>query len=123
MELHLTEKAKQRLQEIITAKGENLALRVLVRPGGCSGFQYGMALERKPREDDHRIEIDGITVLVDPVSLPYLEGSTIDYIDSLMGAGFTIQNPNAVATCACGYSFRTASAAGAPQSCGVDCAR
>jgi len=114
----LTDKASTRLKEIIKSKGENLALRVLVRPGGCSGFEYGMALERNPRPDDNVSEFDGIKVVVDPVSLPYLDGSTIDYVDSLMGGGFSINNPNAVASCSCGQSFRTASAGGAPRSCG-----
>jgi len=120
----LTEKASTRLKEIIKAKGEDLALRVLVRPGGCSGFEYGMALERNPRPDDNVGVFDGIKVVIDPGSLPLLDGSTIDYVDSLMGGGFTIHNPNAVASCACGQSFRAANAAGAPRSCGSGgCAR
>ena len=118
MNITLTDKASTRLKEIIKSKGENLALRVLVRPGGCSGFEYGMALERNPRPDDNVSEFDGIKVVVDPVSLPYLDGSTIDYVDSLMGGGFSINNPNAVASCSCGQSFRTAGAAGSPRSCG-----
>ena len=118
MNITLTEKASNRLKEIIKSKGENLALRVLVRPGGCSGFEYGMALERNPRPDDNVSEFDGIKVVIDPASLPYLDGSTIDYVDSLMGGGFAINNPNAVTSCACGQSFRTANAAGAPRACG-----
>nr|WP_280953752.1 iron-sulfur cluster assembly accessory protein [Symbiobacterium terraclitae] len=114
----MTDKASTRLKEIIKSKGENLALRVLVRPGGCSGFEYGMALERNPRPDDNVGEFDGIKVVIDPASLPYIDGSTIDYVDSLMGGGFAINNPNAVSTCGCGQSFRTAGAAGAPKSCG-----
>ncbi|MFO7274929.1 MAG: iron-sulfur cluster assembly accessory protein [Bacillota bacterium] len=124
MNITLTEKASTRLKEIIKAKGEDLALRVLVRPGGCSGFEYGMALERNPRPDDNVGVFDGIKVVIDPGSLPLLDGSTIDYVDSLMGGGFTIHNPNAVASCACGQSFRAANAAGAPRSCGSGgCAR
>ncbi|MEW8979012.1 MAG: iron-sulfur cluster assembly accessory protein [Symbiobacterium sp.] len=118
MNITLTEKASTRLKEIIKAKGEDLSLRVLVRPGGCSGFEYGMALERNPRPDDNVAEFDGIKVVIDPASLPYIDGSTIDYVDSLMGAGFAIHNPNAVTTCSCGQSFRTAGAAGSPRSCG-----
>lgn len=118
MNITLTDKASTRLKEIIQSKGENLALRVLVRPGGCSGFEYGMALERNPRPDDSVGEFDGIKVVIDPRSLPYVDGSTIDYVDSLMGGGFAINNPNAVSTCGCGQSFRTAGAAGAPRSCG-----
>ncbi|HEY8348137.1 MAG TPA: iron-sulfur cluster assembly accessory protein [Symbiobacteriaceae bacterium] len=117
MNIHLTEKAATRLKEIIASKGEDLALRVMVRPGGCSGFQYGMALERSPRADDDVTTVDGIKVVVDPYSVRFLEGSTIDYVDSLMGGGFAINNPNAVATCGCGHSFRTADKAGKPSSC------
>jgi iron-sulfur cluster assembly protein len=114
----LTDKAANRLREIIKAKGENLALRVMVRPGGCSGFEYGMALERNPRPDDNVAEVDGIKVVVDPNSMKFLDGSTIDYVDALMGGGFAINNPNAVSTCGCGQSFRTGDQAGAPKSCG-----
>ena len=77
-----------------------------------------MALERNPRPDDNVAEFDGIKVVIDPASLPYIDGSTIDYVDSLMGAGFAIHNPHAVTTCSCGQSFRTAGAAGSPRSCG-----
>ncbi len=82
-------------------------LRVFVAGGGCSGMQYGMALEGNPQPTDHIVEIDGITVIVDPISLPYIQGSEIDFVDSLMGGGFRIDNPNAVSTCGCGHSFRT----------------
>ncbi|MFZ5817132.1 MAG: iron-sulfur cluster insertion protein ErpA [Bacillota bacterium] len=118
MNITLTDKASNRLKEIIKAKGENLALRVMVRAGGCSGFEYGMALERNPRPDDSVAETDGVKVVVDPNSLKYLDGSTIDYVDSLMGGGFAINNPNAVSSCGCGQSFKTAGEAGAPKTCG-----
>ena len=118
MNISLTDKASNRLKEIIKAKGESLALRVMVRAGGCSGFEYGMALERNPRPDDNVAETDGVKVVVDPNSLKYLDGSTIDYVDSLMGGGFAINNPNAVSSCGCGQSFKTAGEGGAPRSCG-----
>lgn len=118
MNISLTDKASSRLKEIISSKGDNLALRVLVRAGGCSGFEYGMALERNTRPDDNVSEFDGIKVVVDANSLQYLDGSTIDYVDSLMGGGFAINNPNAVSSCGCGQSFKTAGANGAPRSCG-----
>jgi iron-sulfur cluster assembly accessory protein len=86
----------------------NHGLRVFVSGGGCSGMQYGMAFEESPREFDQVVEIDGIRLIVDSTSLMYLQGATIDYIDSLMGGGFRIDNPNAVSTCGCGHSFRTA---------------
>lgn len=85
----------------------NHALRVFVSGGGCSGLQYGMAFEEAPREFDQVVNVDGVRLLVDPTSLMYLQGATIDYIDSLMGGGFRIDNPNAVSSCGCGHSFRT----------------
>lgn len=83
------------------------ALRVFIQGGGCSGFQYGMALEGKPRETDYSFSYDGVRVVVDEVSMEYLRGATIDYVDDIMGSGFKIENPNAVASCGCGSSFRT----------------
>jgi iron-sulfur cluster assembly protein len=114
----LTDKASARLKDIIKTKGENLALRVMVRGGGCSGLEYGMALERNPRPDDNVAEQDGVKVVIDGNSLKYLDGSTIDYVDSLMGGGFAINNPNAVSSCGCGQSFKTANDAGQAKSCG-----
>ena len=96
------------------------ALRVFVAGGGCSGMQYGMALEREVGEFDHLFEQEGIKVLVDATSMMYLSGSTIDYVDNLMGGGFRIDNPNAVSTCGCGHSFRTTGSGGASDSAG-DC--
>lgn len=118
MNITLTDKASNRLKEIIKAKGESLALRVMVRAGGCSGFEYGMALERNPRPDDNVSEVEGVKVVVDGNSLKYLDGSTIDFVDSLMGGGFAINNPNAASSCGCGQSFRTAGEAGTAKSCG-----
>lgn len=118
MNITLTERAHGRLKEIIASKGENLALRVMVRAGGCSGFEYGMALERNPRPDDSTLEHEGIKVVIDSGSLPHLDGSTIDYVDNLMGGGFAINNPNAVASCGCGQSFKAKDQAGAPKQCG-----
>lgn len=84
------------------------ALRVFVSGGGCSGLQYGMAFEESPRDFDAVIEPDNdVRLIVDPTSMMYLEGATIDYVDSLMGGGFRIENPNAVSTCGCGHSFHT----------------
>ena len=96
-----------------------LGLRVFIQSGGCSGFSYGMGLdENPPREDDHVIDVDsGLKVYVDSYSVQYLEGAEIDYVDQLMGGGFTIQNPNAVRTCGCGHSFQTADQAGTAKSC------
>jgi iron-sulfur cluster assembly protein len=83
------------------------ALRVFVSGGGCSGFQYGMALENNIREQDLQADFHGVQVVVDEVSINYLRGATVDYVDGLMGTGFKIENPNAVSSCGCGSSFRT----------------
>jgi iron-sulfur cluster assembly protein len=84
-----------------------VGLRVGVRGGGCSGFQYALALDEQ-QEDDQVFEYEGIRVIVDPASLRYVDGSTVDYTESLMGAGFEVNNPNVVASCGCGSSFRIA---------------
>lgn len=99
------------------AAGEDVALRVYIIAGGCSGFRYGMMLEDSVNADDLVIASEGRRVVVDPVSLPLLAGSSIDYLDTLMGAGFTVNNPNAVAACGCGSSFRTADDTGSPKGC------
>lgn len=92
------------------------ALRVFVSGGGCSGLQYGMAFEQDPRDFDAVVDAaDGVRLVVDPTSLMYLEGATIDYVDSLMGGGFRIDNPNAVSTCGCGHSFHTKDGAEASE--------
>lgn len=96
----------------------NHALRVFVSGGGCSGMQYGMAFEETPRDFDKVVTVDGVRLIVDPTSLMYLQGATIDFIDSLMGGGFRIENPNAVSSCGCGSSFRTANDAGETASGG-----
>ena len=82
------------------------ALRVFIQGGGCSGMQYGMAIEKEAGEFDTTIEANGVRVFIDPTSMMYLGGATIDYVDSLMGGGFRIDNPNAVSTCGCGHSFQ-----------------
>ena len=106
--VNLTEAAANKLLTIMDEKGlrNTHALRVFVSGGGCSGMQYGMTFEGNPREVDTVIEQYGLRVVVDPRSLPYLEGANIDYVDSLMGGGFHIENPNAVSSCGCGNSFQ-----------------
>lgn len=99
-------------------------LRVFVAGGGCSGLQYGMALEAEPRPYDQVIEKDGVKVFIDPTSMMYLSNAVIDYEDSIMGGGFKIDNPNAVSTCGCGTSFKTEGsqgAASAPSGGGGGC--
>ena len=98
---------------------QGYALRVFVQGGGCSGFQYGMALEGNIREQDIKADFNGVTVVVDEVSIDYLRGATVDYVDEVMGSGFKIENPNAVSSCGCGSSFRTkGSEASEGDSCG-----
>lgn len=95
-----------------------VGLRVYVYSGGCSGYRYGMMLEDQPTAEDIRVQSRGINVYVDPQSTSLLQGSEIDYVDTLMGAGFTVNNPNAVSGCGCGSSFRTEESAGSPGACG-----
>ena len=114
----LTDAAASKLREL-TAEETNpaIGLRVYVYSGGCSGFRYGMMLEDAPTSDDMLVESNGIRVYVDGESTQYIRGSEIDYVDTLMGAGFTVNNPNAVSACGCGSSFRTTDSAGSPGSC------
>ena len=114
----LTAAAAAKLTELTKAESDpNVGLRVYVYSGGCSGYRYGMMLEDQPTPEDVRVQAQGINVYVDPQSTDLLKGSEIDYVDTLMGAGFTVNNPNAVAACGCGSSFRTADDAGAARSC------
>lgn len=114
----LTTTATEQLKQLIEKQGDpQTALRVFVSPGGCSGFQYGMALDTIAQEGDEVLDQDGIRVIIDEYSINYLEGAEIDYVDSLMGAGFTVYNPNAVSSCGCGHSFQTADHAGQAQKC------
>jgi iron-sulfur cluster assembly accessory protein len=116
--VHLTDAAASKLREL-TAQEPNpaMGLRVYVYSGGCSGFRYGMMLEDQPTPEDVTVSSNGVTVYVDGQSTQYLSGSEIDYVDTLMGAGFTVNNPNAVSACGCGSSFRTADSEGAPGAC------
>jgi iron-sulfur cluster assembly protein/iron-sulfur cluster insertion protein len=104
--ISLTDGAAAKVKELIDAEGNSdLALRVAVRPGGCSGFSYEMFFDSDIAEDDNRIEFGGVKVVVDPASAPHLTGAELDYKDGLMGAGFTINNPNVSRSCGCGNSF------------------
>ena len=114
----LTPAAAAKLLGILDEKGlrDTHALRVFVGGGGCSGLQYGMTFEGNPQDVDVVFE-EGLRVVVDPRSLPYLTGASIDYVDSLMGGGFHIENPNAVSSCGCGHSFRTKDQEGSEGGC------
>jgi iron-sulfur cluster assembly accessory protein len=114
----LSAKAAEMVRDILAKEdSDSLALRVYVAGGGCSGLQYGMALD-DPSDDDVTINYEGIRVVIDNESLRFIEGAEIDYVDSLMGAGFTVNNPNAVSSCGCGHSFRTEEESGAARGCG-----
>jgi iron-sulfur cluster assembly protein len=115
----LTDAAADQLRNMIEKKGNaSLGLRVWVQPGGCSGYSYGMALDDAPLDDDVISEASGLKVIVDSFSAQHLGGAKVDYLDSLMGAGFTVLNPNAVSSCGCGHSFESASGGGNAESCG-----
>lgn len=105
-DLIFTDAAARKVQELILEeKNPGLKLRVFISGGGCSGFQYGFSFDEVQQDDDIAVVNDGITLLVDPLSFQYLEGSEVDYSESLQGAQFVIKNPNATTTCGCGSSF------------------
>lgn len=117
--MSITNEAADQLRRFLDEQGTpEYGLRVFVAPGGCSGLQYGMTVEEEVEEGDEIIESNGVRILVDNFSASYLEGSEIDYINSLMGGGFTVRNPNAVASCSCGHSFDTGENATTSQGCG-----
>ena len=102
----LTDTAASKVKDLIEAEGEpNLALRVAVRPGGCSGFSYEMFFDTDVADDDNLTDFAGVRVVVDASSAELLQGATLDYKDGLQGAGFAIENPNAQRSCGCGKSF------------------
>ncbi|HRA38756.1 MAG TPA: iron-sulfur cluster insertion protein ErpA [Pseudomonadota bacterium] len=104
--LVVTDAAVSKLRELIADEGNPaLKLRVYISGGGCSGFQYGFSFDEKGEADDIAVGREGVTVVVDPISLQYLMGAEIDYSESLTGAQFVIRNPNASTTCGCGSSF------------------
>jgi len=104
--LVFTDNAANKVKELIEEEGSpDLKLRVFVSGGGCSGFQYGFTFEEEVNEDDTQVDKDGVTLLIDPMSLQYLMNAEIDYQDSLQGSQFVIRNPNAETTCGCGSSF------------------
>jgi iron-sulfur cluster assembly protein len=114
----LTNAAAAKLAELTKDEASpEIGLRVYVYSGGCSGYRYGMMLEDQPTADDNVLSANGVRVYIDNNSVPLIQGSEIDYVDTLMGAGFTVNNPNATSGCGCGSSFRTDADAGAPRSC------
>ena len=114
-EITLTTVAREHVSKLLDERDiPDHGLRVFVSGGGCSGMQYGMALEGEARELDTIVKRDGVKVFIDPTSLMYMRGASIDYVDNLMGGGFSIENPQAVASCGCGHSFRTTDTDDAP---------
>lgn len=108
--IRITEGARSVVQDLLVQKNvPDYGLRIFVSGGGCSGMQYGMALDAEPGESDFVMDDHGVRIFVDPISMMYLSGSIVDYEDSLMGGGFRIDNPNAVSSCGCGNSFKTSS--------------
>ena len=116
--ISMTPAAAGKVRELLAQENDpSLGLRIFVAGGGCSGLQYGMTLD-EAQEGDSVIQQEGFKILVDEMSVSYIDGSEVDYVDSLMGAGFTVNNPNAVSSCGCGHSFRTAGGGGEAKSCG-----
>ncbi|WP_100373905.1 HesB/IscA family protein [Bacillus sp. FJAT-45037] len=114
----LTEAAVSQIKEMMKAEDqEGLKLRVGVKGGGCSGLSYGMGFDTEKTEEDTLLEINGLPILIDSESVGIIKGVVIDYKQNMMGGGFTIDNPNAIASCGCGSSFRTAANAGTPEDC------
>lgn len=105
MSITLTEAAAQKVQELLQQEGTEGVLRVAVQPGGCSGLRYSMYLDDELSDSDQIAEQYGVRVAIDRMSVPYLSGATVDFVDTLEATGFTIDNPAAQGTCACGHSF------------------
>jgi iron-sulfur cluster assembly protein len=116
--ISVTPVAAEKVRELLAQENDpTLGLRIFVAGGGCSGLQYGMTLDEE-QEGDTSISMGDFKIFIDEMSIQYISGSEVDYVDSLMGAGFTVNNPNAVSTCGCGHSFKTADGGGEARSCG-----
>ena len=106
--ISLTPAAAVKIRELMEGEDDVSVLRVAIEGGGCSGFQYGLGFDRSAQEGDHEFQCEGVTVVVDPFSAPYLMGAQVDYLETIQESGFKIENPNAVASCGCGHSFQVA---------------
>ncbi|WP_309122696.1 iron-sulfur cluster assembly accessory protein [Paenibacillus sp.] len=116
--IDISELASEKIKQLMAADGMTDAyLRLGVKTGGCSGFTYGMGIDEEVSEADDTLELNGLKVVMEKDSVKYLRGLQIDYKESAMGGGFTMNNPNAIATCGCGSSFRTKEEAGVPGEC------
>jgi len=125
--INVSEIAATKITELLTEEGKSgSGLRVFVQGGGCSGFQYGLGFDHGAQEGDLQFESEGVKVVVDPFSAPYLRGARVDYLETIQESGFKIDNPNAVASCGCGHSFTVADDADpgdapAASGCGSGC--
>jgi iron-sulfur cluster assembly protein len=126
--LSLTPVAADKIRELLAEEpdGDTLVLRVAIQGGGCSGFQYGLGFDSGPADGDHELTLEGVPVVVDPFSAPYLRGATVDYLNGLQESGFKIENPNAVSSCGCGHSFQVEEGEELPEGtqmggCGSGC--
>ena len=116
----LTPAAAAKIRDLMATEEDVSVLRVAIEGGGCSGFQYGLGFDRGAQEGDHEFDCEGVSVVVDPFSAPYLKGATVDYLETIQESGFKIDNPNAVASCGCGHSFQVAEGE-APEDSGPAC--
>ena len=126
--LNLTPIAAAKVKELMAEEpdADALVLRVAIQGGGCSGFQYGLGFDSGPAEGDHELSLEGVRVVVDPYSAPYLRGATVDFLTGLQESGFKIDNPNAVSSCGCGHSFQVEEGEELPEGthaggCGSGC--
>jgi iron-sulfur cluster assembly protein len=126
--IDLTPTAAAKVRELMAEEPDaaELVLRVAIQGGGCSGFQYGLGFDSGPAEGDVELELEGVRVVVDPYSAPYLTGATVDYLNGLQESGFKIDNPNAVSSCGCGHSFQVEEGEDLPEGtevggCGSGC--
>ena len=120
----LTERAASKIGALMASEpaGEAEVLRVAIQGGGCSGFEYALGFDRGAQSGDHELEFHGVRVVVDPFSAPYLQGSTIDFLETLEESGFKVENPNVVSACGCGSSFQVAEGAESEDpGCGTGC--
>src|ERR687885_832525 len=124
--MSVTEAAATKIKQLMAQETDVSVLRVAIEGGGCSGFQYGLGFDRGAQEGDHEYEVEGVRVVVDPFSAPYLRGATVDYLETIQESGFKIENPNAVSSCGCGHSFQVAEGEELPEDqiggCGSGCA-
>ena len=119
----LTPAAAAKIAALMAEEADVSVLRVAIEGGGCSGFQYGLGFDRGAQEGDHEFECEGVKVVVDPFSAPYLSGAIVDYLETIQESGFKIDNPNAVSSCGCGHSFQVSDDAdpGEVGGCGSGC--